>query len=357
MPNLARRPRAELHLRACRRRKCGNVPAVRPWVFVYAVTALVLLCAAHPRAAAASLPLELRWDAPDDCPRAAAFEAAVSRLVGSASSATVRAKVRITRDDTGNYTLALTTELNEISGERVLQGRVCQVLVDAAAVTVALILNPNIEIASEVDTPTEPKAATPAQPADVKVVAPASQPAAQSKSTPIRWLGTGALGLTFGVFPRPIPDVSLGLGLASPKYSARFSASYSPPKDVYLAEPSNVGGRLWLLSLKLAGCWTAAASAPRIGACFEGNWTRMQGDGLNVPVKRRAVTTYWFAPGLGVFADQQLAPHAMFELAASVAVPIYRPDMHLDFPGTTQIVQRPEVLTGNLQAGVIVSFN
>jgi hypothetical protein len=333
------------------------VAAVRPWVFACAVTALVLLCATHPRAAAPSLPIELGWDAPDDCPRAAAFEAAVSRLVGSASSSKVRAKVRITKDDTGGYTLRLSTELNELAGERTLQGRVCQLLVDAAAVTVALILNPNIEIASEGETPTGPNAALPpAEPARPAVVVPVPLPAAPSAATPVRWLGTGALGLAFGVFPRPIPDVSLGLGLASPKYVARFSASYSPPKDVYLAEPSNVGGRLWLLSLKMAGCWTAAVSAPRIGACFEGNWTRMQGDGLNVPVKRRAVTN-WFAPGLGVFADLQLTPYAMFELAASVAVPIYRPDMHLDLPGATQIIQRPEVLTGNLQAGVIVLFN
>ena len=303
--------------------------------------------------------LELQWEAPEDCPDSVAFLTAISRLVGSAErvSNKVRADIRIERDSSGNYRLKLTTELNAISGERVLQGHSCHAVADAAVITLALILNPDIDIPADGGIELPAKRGPQTSSVDTKPLAAPNRlephrPEVMANS-PIRWFGSGALGLEFGILPKPEPEVSLGFGAAFGKYSGVLQASYGPPQTILLTEPSGAGGRLWDFTLSMTACWSASLSAPRVGACVEGAWTHVQGYGLGVPQQHGGATN-WTAPGLGIFIDLPLNRRAMFHLAGNGFVPIVRPDTHLDFVG---IVQRPAQLTANLQAGVVVFFD
>ncbi len=98
------------------------------------------------RETAKSAALELDWRAPAGCPEARAVRAEVLRLarLDSSPPSQLRATAEI-RTDGQNWQLTLTTELAGISGERTLTASSCRALSDAATLTLALILNPDVE--------------------------------------------------------------------------------------------------------------------------------------------------------------------------------------------------------------------
>ena len=97
---------------------------------------------------AGETPLDLSWDAPAECRDAAAVRADVARLAGAGSrrAQRLKARVRLTKISASTWTLAMVTELEGISGERTLTASSCGAVTDAAVLTMALILNPEVEI-------------------------------------------------------------------------------------------------------------------------------------------------------------------------------------------------------------------
>ena len=328
---------------------------MRCWVWLGALA----VCFQIPARALGALPalsLDLQYVAPESCPLASDFSAAVARLLGGTErlSKNLKARVTVRSDAHDNFRLTLLTEIDGISGERVIQGRSCTSVADAAAVTLALILNPDIETATDAGT------ASNAQP--TQVLRTAAMPLrahttkaekfgpVPSRGQPIRWLGTSAVGLHFGVMPTPGPEISLGLGVDQGRWSLLASGYYALPETALIAGQDRAGGRLWHGTVMGLGCWAFAAAAPRLGGCVGGAFTRVQGQGKGVtPVKEGA--TGWISPTAGIFGDFPLSQRAAFRLAGQLLVPLKRPDAHLDNLGT---IQRPSTLTANLQVGVIV---
>ncbi len=89
----------------------------------------------------------LDWSAPAGCPEPSAVRATVEGLLGSprgagaAGSLAVRATV--VRQDDGRWALTLATVEGRERGERVLEGPTCQAVADAAALIVALAVDPD----------------------------------------------------------------------------------------------------------------------------------------------------------------------------------------------------------------------
>jgi hypothetical protein len=325
--------------------------------FVYAVHAALLL-ASQGLAEVRSVPLELTWSVPAECPQESAFLASVTRLVGGAGHITrgVIARVKVDKDANANYTLELTTELNGIAGERILRGHSCHAVTDAAVITLALILNPDIELLPDANEEPGILAAKP-QPAEA---VPAQSPienaiyARTSPPSPYRLtgLGTSTVGIHFGVLPQPVPELSLGVGVAYGRLSAFATGGYAPPTNALLRGQRTQGGRIWTASATAVGCWALADVAPRLGTCLGAEWVRVQGYGFGVPQSRRGATD-WVSPTIGLFADFPLGSRGLFRLMALGMAPLHRPNTHLDNFGT---VQRPSEIAAKLDAGVIVSF-
>jgi hypothetical protein len=236
----------------------------------------------------------------------------------------------------------------------VIRGRSCTSVADAAAVTLALILNPDIETATDAGTgsnaqPTQVPRTVSMPPRAHTTQAEKFRPVPR-RDQPIRWLGATAVGLHFGVMPKPGPDVSLGLGVNYGRWSLLASGHYALPETALIAGQDRAGGRLWHGTVMGLSCWAFAAAAPRLGGCVGGTYTRVRGQGKGVtPV--RAGTTGWVSPTAGIFGDFPLSQRAAFRLSGLLLVPLKRPDAHLDNLG---IIQRPSTLTANLQVGVIV---
>jgi hypothetical protein len=327
-------------------------------VFRVGAASVLLLLAFRSQAEVRSAPIDLTWEAPAECPQEASFLAAVTRLVGGTGRLTqgVVARVKVDRDADANFTLKLATELNGIAGERTLRGRSCPAVADAAVVTLALILNPDIELPA--DAGVEPRLFS-AKPPQVETLRttpqftystlPSSPPRQPHR---LSGLVASSVGIHFGVLPQPVPELSVGVGTAYGRFAAWAWGGYAPPTEVLVPGQPAQGGRLWAVAATALGCWAYADEAPRLGTCLGAEWTHVQGYGFGVPQSRNGAID-WVSPTIGLFSDFRLGPQGLFRLAVFGLAPLARPDTHLDNFGT---VQRPAEIAAKLHAGVVVSF-
>lgn len=111
------------------------------------------LCAASQAAAQARL--ELTWEGLPACPTGDAIEGEVARLVGGTlpEGAPIRATGRASEREGGGYTLVLTTDVEGARGERTLDAERCDELAAAAALILALMIDPEAAMRAE---PIEP---------------------------------------------------------------------------------------------------------------------------------------------------------------------------------------------------------
>ena len=322
---------------------------MRHWVFLVVSLGLGLVPAMRVRAESLTDKFQLSWQAPGDCPSREAVVASVSRLVSTGHNVpdVLEAQVRVKQQSASHYTLWLTTEHNGILGERVFHGRSCQAVVDAAVVTLALMLSPDSQGFPEA-TPETVARVAPSAPAQApnRVVSVSAKP---KKKVAATWFATSSLGLHVGILPEPGPELSLGTGLAWGRGSVWLRGGYAPAENVRIAGQPNRGARLWASSATALGCWALVDGAARLGTCLGADVTRVQGYGLGVSHSRTGVTA-WTSPALGIFADLALKSHVALRLTAIGNAPITRPDTHLDDIGS---VQRPAPFGARLHAGMV----
>jgi hypothetical protein len=301
--------------------------------------------------------VDLNWSAPDPCPKRAEFLAAVTQMLGDrvTIARTLFANVVITQASGTSFQLKLTTKLDDASGQRIIEGRACKVVADAAAVTLALLLNPDLEVPAEPPPHDEPshsvRTPTASAPPKHHTVSERQSPPSDTRSN--HWYGllSSQLGLALGLLPHANPQVSLGVGAGRERASILATGSYSPPQEVTLAAQA-VGGHLWTASVGLHGCWLWTVRSPRLSNCLGLEATRLHGHGTGVPTARDAVTL-WVSPSLSANADFALSERFWLRFSALGMLPLARPDTHLDDIG---IVQKPAKVMGALGAGVVVRF-
>jgi len=275
--------------------------------------------------------MELEWSAPADCPDGESVRSDVMRLTGHESNPThhLAAHVNIRRLDRSSWVLSMTTVFDGIAGERTLSAGSCESLAEAAMLTLALILNPNLYA---VLPPTRVDEASPSKQAS-------ASPATDSPARP-RWrLGVQA-GIVAGVLAEASPSFALSVGVALGRLTLRLISRATWPQDVFLASEPKVGGRLWAVSVIGLGCWGARVGRLTPQACAGLDGTRIQGHGLGVLHPRNA-HVYGNAAELAATIEYRPANRILFELGAVALVPLTRPGFYLDGIGQ---VSRPATL-------------
>jgi hypothetical protein len=271
--------------------------------------------------------LELDWAAPAGCPAGDAVRSDALRLAGATADGSrhLKARASIRPAAKTGWTLSLATDLDGVVGERSLSGMSCESLAEAAALMLALILNPELAISA-------PPAAPPPPPPPPAVV-------------PERWphprwrLGAHG-GIQTGTIQELSSAFALTLGVAWGRLSLRLMPGFSLPQDVYVDSEQGLGGRLWLGSAAALGCWSAALGWMALSPCLGVEVTRMKGRGLGV-LQPRATSVYWSSAELGLFAGLPVGHGVHLELGALGILPLHRPTVYLDEIGR---VSRPSVL-------------
>jgi hypothetical protein len=210
---------------------------------------LFLLCAAGmARAGRASaqpvLPVELKWNALENCPSADTVLARVRKIAGATRPTpnTLRAEGTVTQPRDGLFRLRLKIEYGELGAVRNIEGKSCKDLAGATAVALALLLSSEEPLSEGDLAGTSPltgssslssgspttgatargnqerpeQATTLAQPAAqprASVTTPEAEPSVEA-GPPRRWHGL-LIAPAGAVSVGPLQQVSKGLGLAA----------------------------------------------------------------------------------------------------------------------------------------------
>jgi hypothetical protein len=314
-----------------------------------ALVAPISLTALPSNGLASESPLDLTWIAPAECPDGQAVEADVLRLAGLRAQPSRHLKARVTVEVTSESTwkLTLATELAGVSGERILSGSSCHSLADAATLTLALILNPDIQRST--GSPLAPPGpATHVPPEQLRLKVSTESRQAEKLRPGLRWLAGAYVGVQAGVLKDPGPDVTLGFGTSLGRAAAWVLASYEPTQDAIVQGQVGEGGRLWAASGAALGCWTAASGRVALGPCLGFEISRLHGEGIGISDPRQGVV-YWTSGDLALTAGVRVSRMLTLKVSALGLVPVTRPSVFLDAIGT---VHRPAPLAGKVLMGV-----
>ena len=284
--------------------------------------------------------IPLSWTAPSGCPGEDEVGARLARLIPPETAAPdwqVRAVV--TRGVDRRFALRLTFESAGRSHERALDAASCTELADAAAVIVALGVNPSAPVpAAPPQDPARvpsPPPATQRLPADIAPTTSVPRPAEDSMvhalSERTRRLGVSVLGgASVGVLPSPSFGASAAVAWMSGRLRVELQGAWFPPAPV--AVPSQgVGGSFELLVAGASACGSLLRAGPLfVGPCagVEGGLLTARGPGTAVgqPLDSSAA---WAALKAGGLLVWYATPYVGLRVGIDGIVPLTRDDFYV----------------------------
>lgn len=303
-------------------------------------------------------PLVLRWDAPAECPTQAQVESEVMHLVSKVRfSSTLEAEATIRSQSGQGYRLLLRTVQAGAGGERDFTGRSCRAVSDAAIVTMALSLDPNLSLPQHVSTRREPSPAdesvrTPQQPtksdssqdetatssrqkpAPARIPAEANsdskrkrfateEPVTQSV-TPIQGLLHSAVGWSWGALPHSTAEIGLGFGIQRGRLALKLQVVLSPPVTSYSQRQAGIGGEFLSTMGDGQACWAFFAHKITFSPCLGMALTRVGAQAVHVdphPSKHLVFASSEF----GVQAKREVTTGITLFILGNLQLPLKRP--------------------------------
>jgi hypothetical protein len=222
---------------------------------------------------------------------------------------------------------------------------------DAAVLTLALILNPELTFSNprpEGEGP-PPPATPPPKPASPRTTETGRHARRQSQT---EWLARTLVGVRAGTLPDPDPELGVGVGLGLGRVTVWLLATYAPPEHVPSQAKRGAGATLWMQASAALGCYSLASDPIDIAPCAGLELTRVQGNGYGVSHPRQGVV-YWLSPALGVAAGLRLHRRLRLRLEGLGLAAVKRPAASLQPWGD---LYRPEPLAARVCLGVEIVF-
>jgi hypothetical protein len=349
----------------------------------------------------------VRWEGPSGCPTAEQGRAEIARLLGrplANVAVELSAAVHIRRRGQTGFESTIEVTQAGVVRKRVMRDGDCTVLGRAAAVVVALAIDPATEVVApatgdEVTTPGDDSSSTgtgrvteggkpttggpsgdqagataspapapsgvggsgaratsstestqaedarpePSPAAEARQPAPAN--ATRSPADLHAFVGAAA-ALGTGILPDLAPGGTLSAGVSMRVSRAAVRLSYATPEHAVLADPAGVGGRIGLMAVAVE-----AGLHPRVSrielplvAGFEAGAFVATGERLSDGQTRHPL---WLAGYLGGGAMLLLGPMFAVGLRLEATVPLRRPRFAiLDDVGVVHSIHRPATLAG-----------
>jgi hypothetical protein len=323
----------------------------------------------------------LDWTAPAGCPTGDDVRARAESLLGGPIEPrlvhALSAQGRVTSAD-GRSELHLETVDNGLRGERALQAATCEELASAAALIIALAVDPKTVAARSKDASATAAAASstpgaapptaapapnpPAVPAPVKAPAPTNAEKPERSSAPVTGLVEGALALDWGALPGPSIGPSLSGGFALSRLRLRVGATYFAPRFAEAPpEPGapTRGGDVSLLVLGLAGCYSLTPRAAELGVCADLEGGALLAVGRGFDHTNDAIKP-WLGAGASVDLTVPISGPVALRVGIGAMVPFGRSPVRFqeNTGGVTEnhTIHQPFYVSGRAAVGVSFAF-
>jgi hypothetical protein len=323
----------------------------------------------------------LDFTAPPGCPTRNDVRARAEALLGGPieQRLTHTLVVRGTVSDAGGQAeLRLHTVDNGIPGERVLSGATCEEVASAAALIIALAIDPKTVAARSNDAPataggsTAASSAGPPAPAPAATAAPtpapanAKTPAEQSKEghsgAPVTGLVEADLAFDLGALPGLAIGPSLSGGFALGRVRLRIGATYFAPRFAEaVPEPDKPtrGADVSLLVLDAAGCYALTPPAVEVGVCAELEGGALLAVGSGFDHTNDAIKP-WLGAGASVDLTVPIAGPVAARAEVGAMVPFGRSSVQFtETTGTdteAHELHKPGPISGRAAVGVGFAF-
>lgn len=241
------------------------------------------------------LPIDLSWNAPEECPSRDEVMGELERITRVKEGRVVvpiSAQATIERTADGRYRLHLRTQREDQTGNTDLVATSCPVLKRGVTLVLVLALGDGVEVVDEAPAPVEKKPEPPPPPPPNPKPAPPPPMRPPTESLRVSpWL---AATLASGLSGKPAFAPQLGVELGQRHWSALAEVAYFPAR----AGDSRQGieARYSALSGALAGCarWPIGGWAVSGCAAFSLGFVRGESNGA---FQDGAATAPWVAAG------------------------------------------------------------
>lgn len=327
--------------------------------------------------------IQLNWSAPPGCPAQEDVRAEVLRLLGTRAAsggAQIFVQATITQESQA-YLVRLETRTAGAGGPsrlRELRGPTCKAVADAAALIMAMMIDPSAAIDSQShqnEAPAEPPA-PPAPPPTPSVQPEQRVPALstpqentitytnksvefkqkspiQKEVRPIHFHALGWLALDVGSAPAPAPGLGIAMGVSFGAQQVQLGLLAFPEGAYRLPSNPEVGGRVDLLAGTLDTCRAFGAwGSMRWGACGSLEIGRLHAEGFGMSRPAKA-DLFWLAPKGSAFVALQTMATAALIFRLEMAVPLIRARFVAERIGS---LYEPSIVAGRACAGLWVPF-
>lgn len=297
------------------------------------VLVVPLLCPMGARAEESRQRLTVEWRAPTPCPTAAELERAIGGHLGHSLHTTGQQPLAVTADVVeagGHYRVRLRFESRSGVEERSLEHPDCSKLLDAAALLVALAIDPRgvterqsvaappapvgQPTSEDVQTPSPGSSATPGEPPRPLAPPPraakepartspraASTDASRPRAPQVPWeYLIGAFGLVgAGALPGAAPGVGVDFAVRRQHFELGVVGRYWLPRSQPVAETPNAAVSLSWSAVEVRACGVPWLGAWRLRLCAASGGGDLSARGLRVAASR---TRHTFVPTLSAAA-------------------------------------------------------
>lgn len=309
---------------------------------------------------AASSALAIDWRAPSECPDDASLRQSVERLFGGTIPATELAVRAELSPEASGYTLVLETTAQGHHGVKRLEDVSCEELTRAAAVLIALAIDPTLTLGEDdasrgaraPDAPVSASASPSAEPAPETAprVAPqrsAVGPEAAGSALPVQVDGVLAAVGEFGTVPGASPglllqlDARFGVGLVG------IGGEYLLPQTARVANRSELGALVGYVGGVAFGCLGAFGRRAAPAACAGVAVGRLSGESRGAPVQGHG-SLLWVTPELGGTFRYRLRDSVLLEGGITLRFAVQDSEFTLDNVGR---VYAPSAVAVRVHAG------
>lgn len=296
----------------------------------------------------------LSWSVPDGCPSDAEVRQELQRLLGASTASPggrVDATARVSAAQ-GGFELEIALGQDDQLRTRRLAAPHCEELGHAAALIVALAVDPSLTIAGGEKLSAVVPAPCPAPPAPLQATSPGPAPrcpVCPGCPAPKPDWHTAvllAVSISYGELPQALPRASVGAAYRADPHWLELLLSGAVASTGFRSDGR--GATLWQWYATPRYCVQARFGTTRVGPCAstEVGLIKAAGFGVEQPKTQR---TWWVAPGLGLQADWRLQSGMELLVGADLFIAATRTSFELD----SEQLFRPHLLIPALRLALV----